>query len=71
MFGTSITIKRLKTHHPYKQVNRLIANTFYLIGLFEKCGGGTLKIDSETIKNGRPSPTFYFEDGMFRLILFR
>jgi len=44
---------------------------FYLMGLFENWGGGTLKIDSETIKNGKSSPEFYFEDGMFRLVLLR
>jgi len=71
LFGPSITIERLKTLHPSRPGNRLIAKIFYLMGLFENWGGGTLKIISETIKSGKPSPEFYFEDGMFRLVLFR
>lgn len=71
LFGPSITIERLKTLHPSRPGNRLIAKIFYLMGLFENWGGGTLKIVSETIKSGKPSPEFYFEDGMFRLVLFR
>ena len=71
LFGPSITIERLKTLHPSRPGNRLIAKIFYLMGLFENWGGGTLKIVSETIKSGKASPEFYFEDGMFRLVLFR
>ncbi len=71
LFGPSITIERLKTFHPSRPGNRLMAKVFYLIGLFENWGGGTLKIISETIKSGKPSPEFSFEDGMFRLVLFR
>ena len=44
---------------------------FYLMGLFENWGGGTLKIISETVKSGKPEPGFSFEDGLFRLKLFR
>ena len=44
---------------------------FYLMGLFENWGGGTLQIITETIKSGKTSPIFSFEDGMFRLELFR
>ena len=71
LFGPSITIERLKTLHPSRPGNRLIAKIFYLMGLFENWGGGTLKILSETIKSGKPSPEFYFEHGMFRLVLLR
>ncbi len=71
LFGPSITIERLKTQHPSRPGNRLIAKIFYLMGLFENWGGGTLKIISETIKTGKPTPEYYFEDGMFRLVLFR
>ena len=71
LFGPSITIERLKTLHPSRPGNRLIAKIFYLMGLFENWGGGTLKIISETIKTGKPTPEYYFEDGMFRLVLFR
>ena len=71
LFGPSITIDRLKTLHPSRPGNKLIAKIFYLMGLFENWGGGTLKIISETVKSGKATPEFSFEDGMFRLILFR
>jgi ATP-dependent DNA helicase RecG len=71
LFGPTITIERLKRFHPSRPGNRLIARAFYLLGLFENWGGGTLKIISETIKSEKPSPEFTFEDGMFRLVLFR
>jgi len=71
LFGPSITIERLKTQHPSRPGNRLIAKIFYLMRLFENWGGGTLKIISETIKTGKPTPEYYFEDGMFRLVLLR
>lgn len=71
LFGPTITIERLKKFHPSRPGNRLIARAFYLLGLFENWGGGTLKIISETIKSEKPSPEFTFEDGMFRLVLFR
>jgi len=71
LFGPSITIDRLKTLHPSRPGNKLIAKIFYLMGLFENWGGGTLKIISETVKSGKPSPEFSFEGGMFRLVLFR
>ena len=71
LFGPTITIERLKRLHPSRPGNKLIAKIFYLMGLFENWGGGTLKIISETIKSGKPSPEFFFEDGMFQLVLFR
>jgi len=71
LFGPAITIERLKTIHPSRPGNKLIAKVFYLMGLFENWGGGTIKIISETIKSGKPFPEFSFEDGMFRLVLFR
>lgn len=71
LFGPTITIERLKRIHPSRPGNKLIARAFYLMGLFDNWGGGTLKIISETLKATKPSPEFTFEDGMFRLILFR
>lgn len=71
LFGPTITIERLKTFHPSRPGNRLIAKIFYLMGLFENWGGGTLKILAETIESGKPSPEFFFEQGMFRLLLLR
>lgn len=71
LFGPTITIERLKKHHPSRPGNKLIARIFYLMGLFENWGGGTLKIIEETMSCGKPCPGFYFEDGMFKIILFR
>lgn len=71
LFGPTITIERLKKLHPSRPGNKLIARAFYLLGLFENWGGGTLKIVSETVQSGKPDPKFIFEDGMFRLVLFR
>jgi ATP-dependent DNA helicase RecG len=71
LFAPTITIERLKTIHPSRPGNRLIAKTFYLMGVFENWGGGTLKIISDTVKAGKPSPEFSYENGMFRLELHR
>ena len=71
LFGPTINIERLKTVHPSRPGNKLIAKVFYLMGLFENWGGGTLKIVADTIKAGKPSPVFSFEDGMFRVELSR
>jgi ATP-dependent DNA helicase RecG len=71
LFSPTITVERLKTFHPSRPGNRLIAKIFYLMGLFENWGGGTLKILAETVHAGKPSPEFVFEGGMFRLLLFR
>jgi ATP-dependent DNA helicase RecG len=71
LFGPTITIDRLKALHPSRPGNKLIAKVFYLMGLFENWGGGTLKIISETVKSGKALPEFSFEDSMFRLVLFR
>lgn len=71
LFEPTITIERLKQIHPSRPGNRLIAKIFYLMGVFENWGGGTLKIISETIKAGKPAPEFFYKGGMFRLELYR
>lgn len=71
LFAPTITIERLKQIHPSRPGNRLIAKIFYLMGVFENWGGGTLKIISETIKAGKPAPGFFYQGGMFRLELYR
>jgi len=71
LFEPTINIERLSKVHPSRPGNKLIAKIFYLMGLFENWGGGTLHIISETIKSGKKSPVFSFEDGMFRLELCR
>ncbi len=71
LFSPTITIDHLKKLHPSRPGNKLIAKIFYLMGLFENWGGGTLKIISETVEVGKPLPEFTFENGMFRLVLLR
>jgi len=71
LFEPTINIERLKKSHPSRPGNKLISKIFYLMGLFENWGGGTLEIISDTIKSGKPSPEFHFEDGMFTLELYR
>ncbi|HLP45907.1 MAG TPA: ATP-binding protein, partial [Candidatus Kapabacteria bacterium] len=71
LFAPTITVERLKTVHSSRPGNKLIAKIFYLMGLFENWGGGTLKIINETIKAGKSSPEFFYEGGMFRLELYR
>jgi ATP-dependent DNA helicase RecG len=71
LFGPTITIARLHQLHPSRPGNKLLAKIFYLMGLFENWGGGTLKILAETVQAGKPTPEFTYEDGMFRLVLFR
>jgi len=71
LFEPTINIERLKKHHPSRPGNKLIAKIFYMTGLFENWGGGTLKILSDTVKAGKPSPEFFFEDGMFWVELYR
>lgn len=71
LFAPTITVERLKTIHSSRPGNKLIAKIFYLMGLFENWGGGTLKIIAETVKRGKTSPEFFYEDGMFRLELYR
>ncbi len=71
LFSPTITIERLGTPHPSRPGNRLLAKIFYLMGLSENWGGGTLKIISETVLAGKTSPRFSYEGGMFRLEFFR
>ena len=71
LFGPTITIERLSQVHPSRPGNKLLAKIFYLMGLFENWGGGTLKIITDSVGAGKPAPAFTFEDGMFRLVLLR
>lgn len=71
LFSPAITIEKLKRHHVSRTGNKLIAKIFYMLGYFENWGSGTLKIAEETCNAGKPEPEFSFEDGIFRLTLFR
>lgn len=71
LFTPIITIESLKRHHPSRPGNKLIAKIFYLMGLFENWGGGTLKIMEAAKQRSGLEPEFDFRDGMFSLSIFR
>lgn len=71
LFSPSITIEGLNRTHPSKPGNKLLAKVFYLAGLFENWGGGTLKILDECDKAGLEKPQFDCENGMFKLVISR
>ncbi|QFY88711.1 putative DNA binding domain-containing protein [Magnetovirga frankeli] len=71
LFTPTITLETLKRHHPSRPGNKLIARVFYLMGLFENWGSGTLKIIESAKQSSRKEPRFDFQDGMFRLIIER
>ena len=69
--GEKISVDKASGTTLIKAGNKLIAKIFYLMGLFENWGSGTLKILSDTVQSGKPPPEFTFEAGMFRLVLRR
>lgn len=69
LFAPAITIDVLKQPHVSRPGNKLIAKIFYLMGLFESWGGGTLKIVADVCNAGKPDPQFVFANGVFRVIL--
>ncbi|MCP4148118.1 MAG: hypothetical protein GY757_10255 [bacterium] len=71
LFGPTITLEGLKGQHPSRPGNRLLAKIFYMMGLFENWGGGTLRIIGDTVKVGKRAPDFFYKGGMFRLELYR
>ncbi|MBI4649107.1 MAG: putative DNA binding domain-containing protein [Bacteroidia bacterium] len=71
LFKPVITIEKLHKFHSSRPGNKLIAKIFYMLGMFENWGGGTLKIINETLKYSKPKPVFNFSDGMFSLTLLR
>ncbi len=71
LFTPSVTIEGLRHIHPSKPGNKLLSKVFYLAGLFENWGGGTLKIIDECSVAGLEEPVFSFEGGMFRLAISR
>jgi ATP-dependent DNA helicase RecG len=55
------TAKRLSMKHASRPFNPDIASTFFLAGLIESWGRGTLRIISECKRIGLPAPVFYAE----------
>ncbi|MDD3435548.1 MAG: ATP-binding protein [Candidatus Gastranaerophilales bacterium] len=60
-----LTIEQLKTSHPSKPRNRLIASVFYRSGKIEKFGSGILRITEACKKQALPEPDFIEEFGGF------
>ena len=71
LFSPTITAERLSVPHPSRPGNKLIARVFYLMGLFENWGGGTLDVIHGMKEHGNQKPEFKFEGGMFSVILER
>jgi ATP-dependent DNA helicase RecG len=71
LFSPTITTENLKRQHPSRPGNKLIAKIFYMMGMFENWGSGTLQIMEGALADGKAEPDFIYQDGMFRLILHR
>lgn len=64
-----LTIEDLRREHLSVPRNPLLADVFYLCGLFEKWGFGTLLIINSCVNHGLPEPKFISEGGFFRVII--
>jgi len=64
-----LSLDQLKTDHPSRPHNGLIAEAFFYAGYIEKWGGGTLKVIRECIDSGLPEPEFFEDMGMFGVTL--
>ena len=62
LFSPTITLDALKRHHPSRPGNKLLAKIFYMMGLFENWGSGTLKI----IEAAKENQTLIFKMGCSR-----
>ena len=71
LFSPTITLDALKRHHPSRPGNKLLAKIFYMMGLFENWGSGTLKIIEAAKQISKREPDFDFQDGMFSLKIYR
>jgi len=71
LFSPTITLDALKRHHPSRPGNKLLAKIFYMMGLFENWGSGTLKIIEAAKQSSKREPDFDFQDGMFSLKIYR
>jgi len=71
LFSPTITMENLKRLHPSRPGNKFIAKIFYMMGLLENRGGGTLLIIENARQNSGRDPEFDFQDGMFSLKVHR
>jgi ATP-dependent DNA helicase RecG len=64
-----MTVDKLRSEHPSIPRNPLLAETFFLAGLIEKWGTGTLRIIEKTREHGLPEPSFSDERHSFSITL--
>lgn len=69
LFKPAITLEKLKKSHPSRPGNKIIAQCFYWIKLFENWGSGTVAMVEKMKENGFPEPEFIHEDGVFTVLL--
>jgi len=63
-----LTVEMLKSVHPSRPRNDLIANTFFKAGLIETWGRGTIRIAENFAAAGLPAPEFREAYGGFEII---
>lgn len=68
---TALTPEALFQEHDSIPRNRKIADAFFVAGLIEQWGSGTLRIVEELETANLPAPKFISEHGRFRLVLYR
>lgn len=66
-----IPAESLKSVHPSKPRNRLLAQVFYYAGLIEGWGRGTLKIVDECVTHGLPEPDFKEDSGTMMVYFYK
>lgn len=69
LFKPVITLDKLKKPHPSRPGNKLIAQCFYWLKLFENWGSGTITMIETMKKMELPEPEFFYEDGLFAIVL--
>ncbi len=71
LFTPTITLDALRRHHASRPGNKYLAKIFYMMGLFENWGSGTLKIIDNAKQSSGREPDFDFQNGMFSLRIYR
>jgi len=66
-----VPVEKLKEEHVSKPRNPLLARVFYLAGLIEAWGRGTIKIVESCKQNGLPEPDFIEEHGVMKVIFYK
>lgn len=66
-----VPLERLKMDHLSKPRNVLLAKVFYLAGLIESWGRGTVKIVENCLKQGLPEPDFIEESGVMKIVFYK